>query len=303
MSYQTMDLNRTRKYLKQLKRGFKRTIMMMDPKFRNNKDPDKPALIFEDFKNLPTELRLQVWRFAAYQHKSITTLDLPHHDLTKIVQILPQDQSNYEYTVVPNRFQNALLRTSKESRCSMFKTTTGQESYIFMGSSTIPDQTTHKLIFSIKAGVIPFINHLKTCAASLSADALGGNVPGMFSNITTLAINDKNFYLRRLGATNYHVEFAKIADILSKFTSLTKLWIVQTKYHSNIDLGYKTKFDVGYNDEFAPMPCNDEYKLMRWVRTKAENLRGRPYDKEKWLKPKMGNKGHWPRPELLSQDD
>lgn len=46
--------------LRQMKKDLDALIAHPNPKFRNNRGPNKPALVFEAFQRLPLELRLHV---------------------------------------------------------------------------------------------------------------------------------------------------------------------------------------------------------------------------------------------------
>ncbi|KAH7308278.1 hypothetical protein BKA65DRAFT_559763 [Rhexocercosporidium sp. MPI-PUGE-AT-0058] len=243
---------RERKINKMLKQGvnlrqMKKDIAVLiasypDPNFRNNSHPSKPALVFEVFPKLPTELRLKVWSYLVYEHASFITLDTAKNKFSKIVQAPSRDISTSSSIPVLLQSKNVLLHTTREARQQRQPTRLA------------------KLVFTKKAGDIVYINHLKSCAASLSAatpDVPPNSEFGFMKNITTLTIHDKNFFLWGLGATNEYDEFAKVADILSKFTGLTNLWIVLGTSNCKLHLGSATMLEK--------VSCKDhEKRLIKW---------------------------------------
>ncbi|KAG4440272.1 hypothetical protein IFR05_004233 [Cadophora sp. M221] len=132
-------------------------------------------------------------------------------------------------------------------------------------ASTASDRT-RKLLFSQKVGDVLFINHLKSCGASFAAAGFQHGPTGPFlCNITTLATHDKNFFLWVLGTNSRDVEFAKIADILSKFASLAKLLIVLGNSNRKCNLIVDTKLEEVSSSGNAEM-------LISWS-TKSFSLR------------------------------
>ncbi|KAL5314289.1 hypothetical protein ACEPPN_018714 [Leptodophora sp. 'Broadleaf-Isolate-01'] len=229
--------------LRQMKKDLDALIAHPNPKFRNNRGPNKPALVFEAFQRLPLELRLHVWRYLVFEKVSIITLDanVSTNKCLKMVRILPSNSSDQTSIPLAIPSKNPLLKTTREARQAVLD---GMDSHIYVDRVATPSDRTRKLLFNRKVGDILFINHLKSCGASFSAAGFQHSPKSSsLGSITTLAIHDKNFFMWGLGTVNDDVEFAKIADILSKFTSLAKLLIVLGTSNSKCNLPVDTKLE------------------------------------------------------------
>ncbi|PVH78763.1 hypothetical protein DL98DRAFT_590105 [Cadophora sp. DSE1049] len=216
-----------------------------DPFFRNNEDPNKPALVFEAFPRLPLELRIKVWNMSAFEGPHVITIDADHHKASKIVQVLPENPSSYISKEALVMLKSVLLCTVKESRQVVLESL---DTHIYVDITSSPSDDTKKLMFSTKLGDFVFINHLKTCAASVMADSFHIGPKDSFpNNIATLAIHERNFYLCTVRGLDKDAEFVKVAGILRKFTSLKTLYIVVGKVNKQLNLVLASDLEIAYS--------------------------------------------------------
>lgn len=135
----------------------------------------------------------------------------------------------------------------RESRQAVLETL---DTHIYVDITSSSSNDTKKIMFSTNVGDYLFINNLNLCAASLMAAGFQSGPKDYFPNkITTLAIHERNFYLCTVPGLDKHAEFAKVADILCKFTALKTLYIVVGTANKKLNLTLASDLEPAWSHD------------------------------------------------------
>jgi len=184
---------------------------------------------------------------SAFKGPHIITSDADHHKAPKIVQILPENSSSVISKNGLIMSKSTLLFTMRESRQAVLETL---DTHIYVDITSSSSNDTKKIMFSTNLGDYLFINNLNLCAASLMAAGFQSGPKDYFPNkITTLAIHERNFYLCTVPGLDKHAEFAKVADILCKFTALKTLYIVVGTANKKLNLTLASDLEPAWSHD------------------------------------------------------